>query len=87
MPMLTNIFDTHAHYNDHAFDADREEVFANLEKDGVCGVINIGADLDGSLESVEYARKYPFFYAAVGIHPEYADSQPKDYIEDRKSVV
>lgn len=84
--MLTNIFDTHAHYNDHAFDADRELLFGQLEGDGVCGVINIGADLEGSRQSVQYAREYPIFYATVGIHPEYAAEQPDDYIHQLRAL-
>ena len=66
------IFDSHAHYDDEAFDPDREALIASLPKKGVSEVLNVGASFEGSLRSIEFAEKYDFFYAAVGIHPEYA---------------
>ena len=39
------IFDTHAHYDDEAFDADREEVLAGLKEQGVGTVVNVGASI------------------------------------------
>ncbi|MCR4721765.1 MAG: TatD family hydrolase [Lachnospiraceae bacterium] len=64
------IFDTHAHYDDRAFDEDREEVIARIFDSGVGFVMNIGADLASSLSTVMLAQKYDRIYAAVGIHPE-----------------
>ncbi len=64
------IFDTHAHYDDEAFDEDREIVIANLIKENVGRVVNVGAHLEGSMRSLELAKKYDFFYAAVGVHPD-----------------
>jgi TatD DNase family protein len=64
------IFDTHAHYDDEAFDKDREEVLANLEAQGVAGFVNVSADwksLEGTRKIVE-GRKDA--YAAYGIHPD-----------------
>lgn len=69
---MQGIFDSHAHYNDGSFDQDREEVFLHLQNNGVCGVINVGCDAESSYRSIALARKYPFVYAAVGIHPEMA---------------
>ena len=34
------IFDSHAHYDDDSFDSDRDTLFADLERFGVCGIIN-----------------------------------------------
>ena len=39
------IFDTHAHYDDEAFDADREEVLTGLKEQGVGTVVNVGASI------------------------------------------
>lgn len=63
-------FDSHAHLDDRRFDEDREEIFADLDRHGVELILNIGCDLDSSLQSVELAHKYPFVYAAVGSHPD-----------------
>ena len=60
------LFDTHAHYDDEAFDADRDAVLAAF--DGL--VIDPGCTLDSSRAAVALAARYPHVYAAVGIHPE-----------------
>ena len=65
------IFDSHAHYDDEAFNIDREEVIENIKKNGVIGVLNCGSSMEGAISSVELSKKYDFFYAAVGLHPEY----------------
>lgn len=67
------IFDTHAHYDDKAFDGDREDVIDMLFKNGVCGVVNQGTDIKTSEFSINLARRYDGFYAAVGLHPECLD--------------
>ena len=64
------LFDTHAHYYDDAFDADRDEVLSSLPQNGVGLVLCPGCDLPTSRASVELAEKYPHVYAAVGFHPE-----------------
>ena len=64
------IFDAHAHYDDEKFDADRDEVIAALTQKGVAAVVNNGVDIETSLKAIEFAERYPHFYAAVGIHPE-----------------
>ena len=62
--------DSHAHLDDRRFDADRAEIFADLERHGVGLVMNIGCDLKSSLQSVALAHEYPFVYVAVGSHPD-----------------
>lgn len=64
------IFDSHAHYDDSAFDEDREELLASLPEQGVGTVVNVGASLAGCRRTVELAGKYPFIYGAVGVHPD-----------------
>ena len=68
--MLTGLFDTHAHYDSRKFDADRDEVLSALPGQGVDLVVNPGCDLDSSRKAVALAERYPFVYAAVGVHPE-----------------
>ncbi len=63
------LFDTHAHYDDERFDPDREELLASLPEKGVDLVINVGYDMPSSENSVAFAEKYPYIYAAVGVHP------------------
>ena len=64
------IFDTHAHYDDEAFDADREELLAAMPVQGVGRILDPGCDMESSRRAVELARQFPHVYAAVGWHPE-----------------
>ena len=79
--MYNNIFDSHAHYTDKAFNEDRGIMLGSLKESGVCGIINCGADIESSVSSVDLASKYDYIYAACGIHPEEADKTPENYID------
>lgn len=74
----TSIFDSHAHYDDAKFDEDRDELISSLPLKGIIGVINCGADLKSSAQSVKLSEKYDYIYAAVGVHPHEA----KDFGDD-----
>lgn len=76
------IFDSHAHYDDEAFDADRGEVLRNLPAQGVCRVVNVGADLQGCRDAAALAAEYPYIYAAAGIHPECVKDTPLEALEE-----
>ena len=64
------IFDTHAHYDDEAFDEDRDELLDRLFKNGIGTIVNVGASIEGCKASAELADKYEHIYAAVGVHPD-----------------
>ena len=64
------IFDTHTHYDDEAFNEDRDELLRSLPEQGIEKVINIGATLKSTQATVELMEKYPFVYGAIGVHPE-----------------
>ena len=66
------IFDTHAHYDDEAFDEDREEVLSSLQEKGVGTVVNICASPASLKRITELTEKYSFVYGAAGIHPDHA---------------
>lgn len=66
------LFDTHAHLDDEAFDSDREELLERLRASNVKKMVNVGASLESSKNSIELANRYEFVYAAVGIHPHEA---------------
>lgn len=72
----SNIFDSHAHYDDPAFDGDRESLLAALPEQGVCHVVDCGSDLASSRRAIGLARQYGYFSAAAGIHPEEAGAVP-----------
>ena len=63
------IFETHAHYDDEAFDEDREIIIDSLPQAGINCVVNVGSSISTSKATLELAKKYPFFYSAIGVHP------------------
>mgnify|MGYP005925332487 CR=1 FL=1 len=64
------LFDTHAHYNDDAFDQDREELLDALPAAGVGAVVIPGVDAASSRSALALAESRPWLFAAAGIHPE-----------------
>ena len=85
--MYRNIFDTHSHYADSAFDGDRDEFLAALPDKGVRFAALAGSSMQDSAENVALAQKYGYIYAAVGVHPESVDETPSDYREKLTELV
>ena len=75
------LFDTHAHLDDRAFDADRQELIASLPSQGVGLVMNPGCSLASSQAADALSRQYDFVYAAVGSHPDAADEVNDQVLE------
>ena len=63
------IFDTHAHYDDDAFDEDREELLKSLASLGIGRIVNVGSDLAGCRGTLALTEQYDFIYGAIGVHP------------------
>lgn len=84
---IRGIFDSHAHYDDKAFDEDREELLRNLKEKGMSGVVNISSSLDSVRRSIALAEKYPFIYAAVGIHPSETEELTEEKFEWLKEML
>lgn len=78
---MLKYIDSHAHYDDEQFDSDRDELLVKLHGNGVRNIVNIGCTIERSQFSVDLAEKFPFVYAAVGIHPEDAADAPENYLE------
>lgn len=66
------LFDTHAHYDDERFNKDRYEVIESVHQKGVSYILNASSDMKSIKLSLELAQKYPYVYAAIGIHPHCA---------------
>lgn len=63
------IFETHSHYEDKAFDEDREILMRQLIEAGIERVVDIGSSLDTCKRILNLINEYPFMYGAIGIHP------------------
>ena len=81
------LFDTHAHMDDRAFDADRDSLLSSLPGQGVGLLMNPGCSLASSREASELSRKYPFVYAAVGSHPDAADEVNDAVLDEYRRLV
>ena len=75
------LFDTHAHYDSGAFNTDRLEVLASMPSKGVELILNPGCDLESSQTAVELAERFPFVYAAVGVHPSDCEGFSQDTVD------
>ena len=64
------IFESHAHYDDEAFDEDRKELRDALPAQGIGRVINVCAEVEGWDRTVDLMERYPYIYGAVGVHPD-----------------
>ena len=80
------IFDTHAHYESGAFNADRDELLRAVTAAGVGLILNQGCDARSSRASIELAEKYDFIYAAVGIHPEDIEGSDEDALAEIRAL-
>ena len=78
------LIDSHAHLDNDQFDEDRAEVLERISEQ-LEFAVNIGYDIQSSRKSVEYAHKYDFIYAVVGVHPidieGYSDEVEKELEE------
>ena len=75
------IFESHAHYDDEAFDEDREELLNSMRENGIEYVVNVCAAADGLEKTLELTEKYPFVYGAVGVHPDDAGKMNEEILQ------
>ncbi len=80
------LFDTHAHMDDHAFDADREELLTDLPRQGIGLLMNPGCSLESSRNADRLSRAYDYIYAAVGSHPDAADEVDEGVLEEYRKL-
>lgn len=64
------IFETHAHYDDDAFDSDRDQVLKDCQEQGIEYIVNVSASLHSVKTTLALAQQKDFVYAAVGVHPD-----------------
>lgn len=80
------IFDSHAHYDDEAFDADRELLLSQLPDRGIGRVVNVGASLASCRKCVELSEKYDYIYTAIGVHPSETAELNRENFEELKRL-
>ena len=80
------VFDTHAHYDSGAFNADRMELLASMPEKGVDLIVNPGCDLESSQTAVQLAETFPHVYAAVGFHPSDCEGWSEEAREELRAL-
>ena len=81
------LFDTHAHMDDQAFDADRADLLQNLPNQQIGLLMNPGCSLASSRNASALANAYDYIYAAVGSHPDVADEVNEAVLEEYRKLV
>ncbi|MCR5137033.1 MAG: TatD family hydrolase [Oscillospiraceae bacterium] len=75
-------FDTHAHLDDRAFDADRAEMLRQIREAGVKLVIDPGCEPESCRKAAALSEAYDWIYFAAGIHPEELESDTPEALEE-----
>ncbi|MBR4319708.1 MAG: TatD family hydrolase [Oscillospiraceae bacterium] len=82
-----SIFDTHAHYADVAFQQDREFLLQEkLPASGIQYVMLAGVTLPDCLQSQALAQQYHYLYCSAGIHPEFVEALPPDWLSQLRKL-
>lgn len=80
------IFDTHAHYDDAAFDEDREEILSSMKAGGIEKIIDCSSDADSLLRVKKLTQDWPFMYGAYGLHPSDIKGLSFDILDEVRSL-
>ena len=80
------LFDTHAHMDDRAFDADRAQLLEDLPNQQIALLMNPGCSLESSRNAVKLANTHDYIYAAVGSHPDVADEVNEEVLEEYRTL-
>ncbi len=84
-PLSGGLVDSHCHVHEDDFGAETAAVVERAAKAGVRRMLVIGSDMRTSRRAVEAAEKFASFgvFAAVGIHPHEASTEPSCSVEGR----
>jgi TatD DNase family protein len=84
---MTDLFDSHAHYDHEAFDSDRSELLNSLPLSGVVGVLNSASDEASSLAAIDLAKRFEWIVASVGVHPHEASTLDEPLLERLEALL
>ena len=81
------IFDTHAHYDDEAFEGDREQILDHFPEAGIGAAVDVAATLNSIPRVLALAEQHDCLYAAAGVHPsECAEMREEDLDTVREAL-
>lgn len=76
------IFDTHAHYDDDAFDEDREALIGRFEELGIGAVTDPGSTKESIAKIIELTKRHKRIFGALGIHPSECGEMTEEDLEE-----
>jgi TatD DNase family protein len=74
------LVETHAHLDYPDFASDFDAMLRRATEAGVTRIITIGTSIESSRRAIQLAENYPNVFAAVGVHPSYAEEAADDVI-------
>lgn len=80
------IFESHAHYDDEAFNEDRDSLLSSMKDNGVEYIVNVSADFESIDPIYELSQKYDFVYGTVGVHPGATKNMTQERFEHLKKA-
>lgn len=80
------IFDTHAHYDDEAFDEDRDVLLMAVHEAGIDRITDIACSMETSRKMPDFIKQYDFMYGTVGVHPDDINDLSYDDIDEIKDL-
>ena len=81
------IIDTHAHYDDGQFDADRDELLNSMHDGGIGLIVNAGSTLESWEKIRKLTEDYPFIYGAIGIHPDEVGVLTEEHMDEMERLL
>lgn len=81
------IFETHAHYDDKAFNDDREKLLREMKEAGIERAVNVAASLKGSKDSLKLSKEHDFIYCSMGVHPSEVWELTEEKLEDMEQMI
>jgi TatD DNase family protein len=72
------LIETHAHLDYPDFGADFDDVLRRANEAGVTRIITIGTSIESSRRAIDLAENHSNIYAAIGVHPTYAEQADQD---------
>ncbi len=80
------LFDSHAHIDSEAYDENRDELIREIEASPLSYVMDVGFDLPSSRLAAEHAARWPWCYAAVGMHPHDSKDMDEAMLEEFRTL-
>jgi len=80
------LIDTHCHIHESDYPLDKSEVIDRARKAGVKQIVCVGTDTEDSSLALELAEKHDGVFAAIGVHPHYANRSLDEFLDFVKTV-